>query len=100
MPGPALAMLRLTSTTLLRSQRLTSPLRLEPSLVPRLSASVTTTKVNQTDSWVVVRSATIGSSPLFGSEGLRPTFRALSKETTLHGQTTSVGPSRVALFLR
>src|SRR6516165_9465628 len=29
-----------------------------------------------------VRSATIGSFPPFGSRGLRPTFRALSKEPT------------------
>jgi hypothetical protein len=36
---------------------------------------------DQVDSSVVVKLATIGSSPPFGSWGLRPTYKALSKKT-------------------
>ena len=40
------------------------------------------TQRTQADSWAVVRSATTGSSPQFGSWGLRPTSKALSREST------------------
>src|SRR5262249_45931567 len=87
MPVPALAMLKPTSTPLLQSfstQATGLPVGLPTLLAP--------TQCTQADSWVVVRSDTIGSSPPYGLWGLRPTFRVPTKRITVLLPVISVPP--------
>lgn len=73
----------------------TTPRVLELPVAFPLSAFLTPIQRTRAASSVVVRSATIGSSHRFGSRALRPTSKAISKDTAIQLPVTSMGTSRV-----